>query len=133
MIIGSTVQQALGENGVSTNVGAGVNFCPTIHWTLLECTGEYADEVSLRAHVRAPTVPFGETLFVKEQNYAGKIDRMIFNGKVTFPRRIRGLGSIAMIDGLPHYDAPKKPTDNTLLNIQWIKKQKLSLTSHPIE
>jgi hypothetical protein len=61
--------------------------------TLMENThlGEYANELTIGSHMRAPTVPFGETPLVRKRNYSEQFDRMIFNGKAsTFPRTIRG-------------------------------------------
>ena len=126
-------QQSSGENGATENVGAGQHFCPTAQWKLLECTGEFLNETATASNLRAPTVPFGETSLVMKRNYAEEFDRMQFNGKATYPRRIRGLGNIAIIDGVAQYEATKRPTNDTVPNIQWIKKNKLSLSSHPAE
>ena len=69
---------------------AGDSFSPGAYWKLLECDGEYLDNV-VPDGLRAPTVPDGEVPVVRKRNYKDQFDRNVFTGMAELPMRsVRG-------------------------------------------
>ena len=109
---------------------AGAGFTPGAHWVMLECDGQVIEDDGIEGF-RAPTVPAGEVPFVKKRNYNQQFDRMDFIGPTELPRRWKYVRlSKQKSSGEVHYE--KRAHDKTAPNMDWVRKNKLTLDSHPV-
>ena len=108
---------------------AGDCFSPGAFWEPLVCDGDFIEETQLEGF-RAPTVPDGEIPLVKKRNYRQKIDRMEFSGQSETPVKWRNGRLAKTKKGEVKYS--KTATTETGVNMDWIRRNKLSLDSHPV-
>ena len=108
---------------------AGDHFSPGAFWELIECDGEYVNDV-LPERFRSPTVPEGEVPLVKKRNYSLQFDRFPFTGTTELPKVYRN-GSVAKTrDGKTVFE--KKCCEETTVNMKFVRENKLDLDSHPV-
>ena len=107
---------------------AGDSFSPGAYWSVLECDGEFVDE-NTPDGFRAPTVPDGENSSVKKRNYTQRFDRMVFTGLIEVPMRCKR-GKI-LKDKKGQVRFQRKQHTKTEVNMNFIRKHKLNLLSHP--
>ena len=115
------------DNGKLDNF-AGDAFSPGAYWEELKCEGEVIEE-DMPDGFRAPTVPAGETPFMKKRNYEQVFDRMVFTGVTEVPRLYKNNRIAKDKNGNVLFD--KKACTETLPKISWVRKNKLSINSHP--
>ena len=109
---------------------AGDSFTPGAHWEELPCDGDFIVE-SQKEGFRYPTVPTGEVSAVKKRNYSQKFDRMVFPGLAEIPVRWKN-GKIARHKRTGEVQYKKQPHSETAVNMEWARKHKLDLDSHPV-
>mmetsp|Transcript_43733 Transcript_43733/g.64212 ORF Transcript_43733/g.64212 Transcript_43733/m.64212 type:complete len:448 (-) Transcript_43733:705-2048(-) len=80
---------------------------------------------------RAPTVPAGETPFIKKRNYQHVFDRMAFTGVAKVPRVYKNNRVAKDKKGNVLFD--KKSYTETLPKMSWVRKNKLTIDSHPCD
>jgi hypothetical protein len=111
---------------ISNKAGAG--FDDRAHWVLLEQDGDeiLEEQRNLRdidgQAFRAPTEPENEVKehYAKKKNYSYQIDRPVFTGKATLPRKWTN-GQLAVnSEGVIQYDK-EQPVDETTPNIEWCR------------
>jgi hypothetical protein len=107
---------------------AGNAFAPGAYWEELVCEGEFVNE-SIPNGFRAPTVPLGENSTVRKQNYSQKFDRMVFSGKTELPKRYRNDAIAKERNGEIKFE--KRAHDFTEVRMDFVRKHKLNVDSHP--
>ena len=108
---------------------AGAAFSPGAHWVALECDGEYIEDNRTEG-LREPTVPTGEVPSVRKRNFRERFDRMAFTGQTELPRRWKS-GRLIKQKNTGEVQYEKTTHNKTEPNMEWVRKNKLTLDSHP--
>ena len=106
-------------------------FSPGAYWEELVCDGEVLNDITPEGF-RAPTVPEGETPAMQKRNYTQTFDRMAFTGMAELPKRYRN-GVIARKRNTDNIIFEDTAIENTTVKMSWVRKNHLSVYSHPVE